>query len=363
MPLTELRVEGYRSLRDIALPLGRLNVVVGANGCGKSNLYRAVFLLHAAARGELARTLADEGGMPSVTWAGPRKRNTLVRVVLGVSLDAVDYELSLGLPDANDVPSAFALDPRVKEETVVVRDGRKRVALLERGLNSAWARDAAEGKRTEYPLAEVLARSESVLAHLSEPHRYPHLSVLRETLAGWRFYQHFRTDGDAPLRQPQIGVFTPVLAHDGRDLAAALQTVVELGDADGLFLAVRRGLDGAILEMEAPGDGRFAVGLRVPGVLRPLAARELSDGSLRYLCLLAALLSPRPPSLLALNEPETSLHPDLLPPLARLIVDAASRSQVWVTTHSQTLAAEISRLGGVSPITLVKVEGETRVAG
>jgi DNA-binding transcriptional LysR family regulator len=196
----------------------------------------------------------------------------------------------------------------VKEETVTFLDGRSRVALLERGKSGASARDA-DGRRNNFPM--TLSRSESVLAQLAEPHRYPQLSLLRETLLGWRFYHQFRTDADAPLRQPQVGVFTPVLSHDGRDLAAALQTIHEIGDADGLFRAVRQGLDGAELVI-ASEKARFEVGLRVPGVHRPLEARELSDGTLRYLCLLAALLSPRPPSLLALNEPETSLHPDLL---------------------------------------------------
>ena len=94
---------------------------------------------------------------------------------------------------------------------------------------------------------------------------------------------------------------------------------------------------------------------------RPLDARELSDGTLRYLCLLAALLSPRPPPLLALNEPETSLHPDLLKPLGQLLADAAQRSQLWVTTHSEVLAKELTRLTGAIPVRLQKVDGATRV--
>ena len=101
--------------------------------------------------------------------------------------------------------------------------------------------------------------------------------------------------------------------------------------------------------------------MEMPGIRRPLAADELSDGTLRYLCLLAALLSPRPPSLLALNEPETSLHPDLLLPLATLVADAGRRSQIWITTHSEPLASAIARLSGTEPITLAKVHGETRI--
>jgi predicted ATPase len=101
----------------------------------------------------------------------------------------------------------------------------------------------------------------------------------------------------------------------------------------------------------------------MPGFHDPFDARELSDGTLRYLCLLAALLSPRPPSVLALNEPETSIHPDLLEPLARLLLRASRSSQLWITTHSEALAAMIERESGSAPIRLEKVDGETRVVG
>jgi predicted ATPase len=107
----------------------------------------------------------------------------------------------------------------------------------------------------------------------------------------------------------------------------------------------------------------FAVLMRMPGLKRPLRARELSDGTLRYLCLLAALLSPRPPAFLALNEPETSLHPDLLEPLAKQMVNAARNSQLWVVTHSEKLAEFVEKHSGESAIRLQLANGETRVVG
>jgi predicted ATPase len=109
------------------------------------------------------------------------------------------------------------------------------------------------------------------------------------------------------------------------------------------------------------GEARFAVQMAMPGIARPLRAAELSDGTVRYLCLLAALLSPRPPTFLALNEPETSLHPDLLVPLAHLVARAAKTSQICLTTHAEPLAAAIADLTGTPPIRLEKVAGETRV--
>jgi predicted ATPase len=103
--------------------------------------------------------------------------------------------------------------------------------------------------------------------------------------------------------------------------------------------------------------------MQTPPFQRWFSARELSDGTLQYLCLLTALMSPRPPGLMALNEPETSIHPELIGALAKMIVKAGEASQIWLTTHSVALAEEIERLSGVGAVRLEKVEGETRVAG
>ena len=352
--ISRLSVAGYRSVRDLSLKLGRVNVLVGPNGCGKTNLYRAVGLLSAAAEGRFAAALADEGGMPSALWAGPRGKGP-VRLTLGVELDGIAFELAAGLP----VPgaTAFNLDPHLKEETLWLLQGRKKIELLKRDNSTVTARDH-EGDRVTFPM--MLSPSESVLASLREPQRFPVLSSVREELRSWRFYHQFRTDSSSPLRHPQVGVRTAVLAPDGRDLAAALQTILEVGDAAALHESVGRAFPGARLEVEQA-DGRFSVSLHTPEFFRPFSSRELSDGTLHYFCLLAALLSPRPPSLLALNEPESSLHPDLIDPLALLIARASRETQLWVTTHSDRLARAIQKATGAAPITLGKVDGATRV--
>jgi len=99
------------------------------------------------------------------------------------------------------------------------------------------------------------------------------------------------------------------------------------------------------------------------GLLRPLGAAELSDGTLRYLLWIAALLTARPPALMVLNEPETSLHPDLLPALARLIARAAKRSQIVVVTHALRLITALTEQEGCNSITLEKTFGETTIVG
>jgi predicted ATPase len=356
--VTELHVAGYRSVRDMRLPLSSLNVLVGANGCGKSNLHRAMYLIHSAATGRFARALADEGGMPSVLWAGPRKRGP-VRLLFGVSFsEGVTYQMECGLPEPNEMVSPlFSLDPLFKEETIVFRDGRNTVNLLERGKSNVELRDDS-GKRAT--LRMVLTRNESILTQVADPYRYGHLAALKERLSGWRFYHQFRTDIAAPLRQPQVGVYTPVLSHDGEDLAAALATIQAIGDSEGLDNSIR---EGSKAELAIGGtNGRFQLQLLTRGLSRPMEAWEMSDGTLRYLCLLAALMSPRPPRLLALNEPEASLHPDLLPPLAERIVAASRHSQIWLATHSTVLAEAIERSSGVAALRLEKINGETRIA-
>ena len=98
-------------------------------------------------------------------------------------------------------------------------------------------------------------------------------------------------------------------------------------------------------------------------MLRPLSAAELSDGTLRYLLLVAALLTPRPPSLMVLNEPETSLHPDLLPALGRLIIAASKQTQVWVVSHASRLIAALEQHPECHSIVLDKSLGQTAIQG
>lgn len=359
MSITRIQVEGYRSVRDVWFKLRRVNVLVGPNGCGKSNLYRAIYLIAAAANGQFARTLADEGGMPSVLWAGPRAQGPQ-RLTLGVSIDDLKYKMSCGMiPTTPGDPTAFRLDPDIKEEEISFVNAGKSTSLLKRESGTVNARDV-EGKRVAFPI--MLSSGESVLSGLREPHRFPEISALRQEILSWRFYHQFRTDSGSPLRQPQIGVMTPVLAHDGSDFAAALQTIIEIGDAETLHQSISDAFPGTELQIDHD-SGEFIASMRMPGFNRPFTGKELSDGTLHYLCLLAALLSPRPPTLLALNEPETSLHPDLFEPLAKLIAQASKHSQLWITTHARELADFILEYTGEAPIELQKTDGETKIVG
>jgi predicted ATPase len=181
-------------------------------------------------------------------------------------------------------------------------------------------------------------------------------------MRAWRFYDHFRTDATAPARLPQIGTHTPILSHDGADLAAALETIRLIGEAEAVQAAVADAFPGSRVSVSWE-SGWFEVEMQQHGLLRPLKAAELSDGTLRYLLWIAALLTPRPPGLLVLNEPETSLHPDLLPALGRLIAHAAKRSQVIVVSHAAPLIDALQALPECHSIMLEKTLGETTAIG
>lgn len=372
--LQTLAISNYRSLLNLVLPLSNLNVVTGANGSGKSNLYKALRLLAETAQGGVVSALAKEGGLDSTFWAGPEKlskgmrdggmpiqggpRQEKLRLRLGFSGEDFNYAISLGLP----VPGVtfFNFDPEIKHECIWVgRSYRPSTVLIERNRTLIKVRDGKDWRI----VSQHAPCYESIFTQIADPTTAPEVINLREQIRSWRFYDHFRTDADASVRSPQLGTRTPVLHHDGRDLAAALRTIIEIGDQQALHEAVADAFPGAKLQIDRLDGGRFAVLLRQDGLLRPLTAQELSDGTLRYMLWVAALLTPRPPPLMILNEPENSLHPDLLPALAKLIRQAAKASQIWVVSHSTRLVASLEQDAHCNSIALEKNLGRTQING
>lgn len=368
--ITSLSINNYRSVLQLTLPLGPLNVITGANGSGKSNLYKALKLLADTANGGVINTLASEGGLDSTFWAGPENitaamrrgdvpiegsvRTEVRRLRLGFATEDFGYSIALGLPEPSN--SYFSLDPEIKRECIWSGPFyRPACALVDRKGSMIKVRNG----RSWQVVAQHIQHFNSMFDHISDPNGAPEVFHMRELIRSWRFYDHFRTDKDAPARKPQLGTRTPVLHHDGHDLAAALQTIIEIGDGVTLHKTIDDAFPGARLRIVCHEDSRFSIEFHQEGLLRPLSGAELSDGTLRYLLWVAALLTPRPPSLMVLNEPETSLHPDLLPALARLILHASAQTQVWVVSHASRLIAALEDHPSCNAINLDKQLGET----
>lgn len=364
--ITTFAVSGYRSLVDVVVPLGPLTVVSGANGAGKTNLYRALRLLAAAGSGQIVGDVAREGGLASALWAGPetpqgagaqgaaRKRPVSLR--LGMSSDTFGYLVDLGLPQVDPMRSFFVHDPELKREQVFTGDApRPASVFIDRTRASTRVRSA--GWRT---VERTLRPDQSVLRDLDDPETITDTLQLREMMAQWRFYDHFRTDRESPARQSRVGTRTRWMSDDGSDLAAVWATAIEAGSDAPLNAAVDDAFPGSQVSIETTA-GVFRLLLRQPGLLRPLTTAELSDGTLRYLLLCAALLPTNPPPLIVLNEPEASLHESLIAPLGALIAAAARHTQVIVVTHSAELQRAL-RSAGIS-IELESTGYGTQVVG
>lgn len=379
MTLIDVEIKGFRSIRKLRFPLRRLTVLIGGNGVGKTNLYRSLELLHAAARGTLADEIAREGGLASIFWAGGRnltadksfdpmyrtdgyrshEGGSRLHLEARLELDdfAPSYRIELGFPTPDS--AAFPTEAQIKEEKIELRQGSRAVGLLERRNNAVFVR--GPGGHRELIDERALA-SETALSTVRGG--YPEIAVVRQELSNWRFFHAFRSDADSPLRRPARAITSPMLASNGANLAAVFATLRYIRqETVDLDAAIEFAFPGAKLVVPVPEE--FAsFGMVFPETpRRTFWAHELSDGTLQFLALMGALLSYRLPPFVALNEPETSLHPSLLPALARTIVKAAERAQIWVVTHSQPLADAIAEESSVVAREVLRTEDGTSIRG
>jgi predicted ATPase len=229
--------------------MGQLNLVTGANGTGKSSLYRALRLLGDAALNTVVASLAREGGLPSTLWAGPEEigrrvrqgeypvqgtvRKKPVSLKLGFAGQTFGYCIDLGYPPPPPPPTLFNLDPSIKRECIWNGQIYRRAAVLVDRRDCLVLVPSAKDEEPTI-LTQNLSSTDSMLATIADPQRAPEMLAVREFIRSWRFYEGFRTDVSSPVRIPQIGTFTPVLNSDGTDLRRRLRQSSKLAIAKRL---------------------------------------------------------------------------------------------------------------------------------
>jgi predicted ATPase len=355
---TDISISNYRSIRRLFMPIQPLSVFVGENGVGKSNLYKSLSLLRDAATGRITRTIADEGGLASVCWSGIRKRGEDGRLRLAARFDNFRYSIELGF--SAPLEAAFSSEPMIKSERIEATRGKRKVLMMERTNSLVSVRDE-NGSWSDHK--DALLPSETALANFMDGKGCPEIDLIRNAMLSWRFYHDFRTDPASPIRKPCLAITTPSLSADGSDLAAALATLYAIRqDASDLQDAIEDAFPGAELRAwEENGHCEFR--LQLSDMPRPFKAHELSDGTLKYICLLAVFMGYRLPPFIALNEPETSLHPSLLAPLARLIAKASHRADIWIVTHSEHLMEALRSESSAPLRRVIKAKGATTIEG
>ena len=336
MLLQEITLKNVLSFgpEGLTLPLRRLNVLIGPNGSGKSNLLEAIRLLRSSATG-FSDVFTGQGASPVADWLWKKQPGTVATMDAVIDYPQGKLPLRHHLEFTEQNGQFHLVAERIEnaqssashdEPFFYYRFRRGHPVLL-----------VGQGKQRQL-VPESLAPDESILSQRRDPDQYPELGYLASHYQQVRIYNQwsfgrysvFRQPQDAALRRTplaedfsNLGLFLNYLRTDPQTRETLLEHLRDLySDLQEVDVEVRGGtVELYVLEQDKP----------------PVSAKRLSDGTLRYLALLAILLDPQPPALVCIEEPELGLHPDLLPKLADLLVDASERMQLIVTTHSDIL--------------------------
>ena len=345
--LRRLKLSGLLSFgpKGVDLPMAPLNVLIGANGSGKSNLLEAIALLRSAPR-DLAEPIACRGGPTEFFWKGPDPAQTL------------HMEAIVDFPPARELRHVLSVTASggpiaVSDERIEVVAGERRTELT---LDSAKPKAEVRDAPARRPMQRESLKSVSNL-FLAAPHT--ELWYLKQQYEAIRLYRNWSFGPDAPIRAP-CGAHgrSEFLDEDGGNLALVLSQF--FGDHKQAVLDALRSLYEGIVDFHCPVIGGTVRLVLVEKGNRDIPATLLSDGALRYLCLLAVLLHPQPPPLICIEEPELGLHPDLMPTVSDLMCDASERSQLVVTTHSDVIVDTLTEQPE-SVVICEKYDGETEM--
>jgi len=324
---SRLQVDGYRRWKNLDLPLAPLNVLIGANGVGKTSILDVMSLLASSANGRLQESISAWGGLSSLISIDRTRpmRLCLERPIEGHN--PIEYELQLSLSGLGYDISRECLSQIQKAD----REGSFKYILSE-GKDIRYF--DVDKRRLEQPTWDH-RNLETSLAQVPKMFREP--EKFREILASSTLYHSLDVSPRAPVRLPQQMRPEFLPGANGEDLASCLYFLRETHR--DRFDAIQDTLSAAFANFEYLSFPPVAAGLismswKDRAYTQPIYPHQLSEGTLRFLWLVTLLQSPKLPTVTMIDEPEVSLHPEMLRLLANLLREASNCTQLIVTTHS-----------------------------
>ena len=328
MYVESLEISGFTSFKNVAWQPERLNVLIGPNGSGKSNLLLALELIRASAAGNLREFVLSKGGLPRLLW--------------GESAQQIEFEIEIGTGEPPAYPIyRFTLRPvpqsagfRVVSEALGFEGPSTPSRVMYRNEDRLTVAEG-DGELVHDP-SRHLPEAETALSMVSALWIHPVPYRLQQELRAWAVYHDLRVDGRAEIRRSAVVREEKRISPDGQNLIPVLKTLYEGDFKDaidsGMSAAFPDDYDEIFFRTTEP--DRIQLYVRRKHSKREDSAADLSDGTLRFLLLLTILATPDPPPLIAIDEPESGLHPSMLPIIAEFAAQAATRTQVILSTHS-----------------------------
>ena len=318
---------------NAGIDLQALNVFVGPNGSGKSNLIEAVHLMRSAPK-EFRDVTRKGGGVSEWIWKGQRGEPASVEWVVSYPKGPKPLRHAMAF---HAVSQAFALHDEFVEESERRRPGEKDVFFFYRYQNGQPVVNTIKDGQRQLA-RDTIESDRSILPQRRDPETYPELSWLAQNYERVRIYREWAFGHGAVFREPQkADGRNDALEEDFSNLGLFLNRLkTRFPAAKRAILAGLKDLYDGIADLDVLVEGGTVQVFITEGDF-VIPATRLSDGTLRYLCLLAILCDPEPPPLICIEEPELGLHPDILPGVADLLRGASQRTQLIVTTHSDIL--------------------------
>jgi predicted ATPase len=369
-----INIEGFRSFKKVELNLGPLSVLIGPNNGGKSNFLDFLSFMAEAAAGKLEAGFNSRGGTGSIGFGFDWLRGKIVVelrfrgeslafgsegwILLEGDQPGVRFKLKL---DLDIISSEVESEELIEEPT---SDRPRPATIVRRDRTECIFRPSKATEGQEPEERKVLqSKAELAIFQVKDLNKFPVPYVLLDQFQKWAFYDDMHTGADAAIRRPGLVRPTFRLSGGGENLASVLNSIQQQKpDTWSEILEILHTAYPDFKTITFPpegGDGKVVLRWwERPHEREGVSANFLSDGTLKFLCLIAILKSPDPPPLICIDEPELGLHPDWIKLVAELLQDAATRTQVIVATHSPYIVA---KLEPEQVIVTEKIDGATHL--